>query len=136
MNYSEKVEWLSRYRAALKKEKLLRDELQALRERAAGCGKAFDGVPGAASDGQSLPRAVESIIKAQQELECQINVCGAIRREVVAAIETVPDDRDQEILRRRYLLGEKWYQIGMELPMNERGVRKRARRAIEYMQMG
>lgn len=136
MNYSEKVEWLRRYRAALKKEKLLRDELQALRERAAGCGKAFDGVPGAASDGQSLPRAVESILKAQQELECQINVCGAIRREVVAAIETVPDDRDQEILRRRYLLGEKWYQIGMELPMNERGVRKRARRAVEYMQMG
>ena len=136
MNYSEKVEWLSRYRAALKKEKLLRDELQALRERAAGCGKAFDGVPGAASDGQSLPRAVESILKAQQELECQINVCGAIRREVVAAIETVPDNRDQEILRRRYLLGEKWYQIGMKLPMNERGVRKRARRAIEYMQMG
>lgn len=136
MNYSEKVEWLRRYRAALKKEKLLRDELQALRERAAGCGKAFDGVPGAASDGQSLPRAVESILKAQQELECQINVCGAIRREVVAAIETVPDDRDQEILRRRYMLGEKWYQIGMELPMNERGVRKRARRAVENMQMG
>lgn len=136
MNYSEKVEWLRRYRAALKKEKLLRDELLALRERAAGCGKAFDGVPGAASDGQSLPRAVESILKAQQELECQINVCGAIRREVVAAIETVPDDRDQEILRRRYMLGEKWYQIGMELPMNERGVRKRARRAVENMQMG
>ena len=136
MNYSEKVEWLSRYRAALKKEKLLRDELQVLRERSIGCGQALNGMPRAASDGQSLPRAVESILKAQQELECQINVCGAIRREVVAAIETVPDDRDQEILRRRYLLGEKWYQIGMELPMNERGVRKRARRAIEYMQMG
>ena len=136
MTYGEKCCWLGRYLAALEREKLLRDELLALRERAAGCGKAFDGVPGAASDGQSLPRAVESILKAQQELECQINVCGAIRREVVAAIETVPDDRDQEILRRRYLLGEKWYQIGMELPMNERGVRKRARRAIEYMQIG
>ena len=136
MNYSEKVEWLRRYRAALKKEKLLRDELQALRERSIGCGQALNGMPRAASDGQSLPRAVESILKAKQELECQINVCGTIRREVVAAIETVPDNRDQEILRRRYLLGEKWYQIGMKLPMNERGVRKRARRAIEYMQMG
>ena len=133
MNYSEKVEWLRRYRAALKKEKLLRDELQALRERSIGCGQALNGMPRAASDGQSLPRAVESILKAQQELECQINVCGAIWREVVAAIETVPDDRDQEILRRRYLLGEKWYQIGMELPMNERGVRKRARRAVEKL---
>ena len=136
MNYSEKVEWLSRYRAALKKEKLLRDELQALRERAAGCGKAFDGVPGAASDGQSLPRAVESIIKAQQELECQINVCGAIRREVVAAIETVPDDRDQEILRRRYLLGMQWGKIATLLPMDERWVRRRARRAVERMAIG
>lgn len=136
MNYSEKVEWLRRYRAALKKEKLLRDELQALQERSIGCGQALNGMPRAASDGQRLPRAVESILKAQQELERQINVCGAIRREVVAAIETVPDNRDQEILRRRYLLGEKWYQIGMKLPMNERGVRKRARRAIEYMQMG
>ena len=133
MNYSEKVEWLRRYRAALKKEKLLCDELQALRERSIGCGQALNGMPRAASDGQSLPRAVESILKAKQELECQINVCGAIRREVVAAIETVPDDRDQEILRRRYLLGEKWYQIGMELPMNERGARKRARRAVEKL---
>lgn len=133
MNYSEKVEWLRRYRAALKKEKLLRDELQALWERSIGCGQALNGMPRAASDGQSLPRAVESILKAQQELACQINVCGGLRREVVAAIETVPDDRDQEILRRRYLLGEKWYQIGMELPMNERGVRKRARRAVEKL---
>ena len=130
MNYSEKVEWLSRYRAALKKEKLLRDELQALRERAAGCGKAFDGVPGAASDGQSLPRAVESIIKAQQELECQINVCGAIRREVVAAIETVPDDRDQEILRRRYLLGETFEQISAKMLLEYRWVRRRHKAGV------
>lgn len=130
MNYSEKVEWLRRYRAALKKEKLLRDELLALRERAAGCGKAFDGVPGAASDGQSLPRAVESILKAQQELECQINVCGAIRREVVAAIETVPDDRDQEILRRRYLLGETFEQISTKMLLEYRWVRRRHKAGV------
>ena len=130
MNYSEKVEWLRRYRAALKKEKLLRDELLALRERAAGCGKAFDGVPGAASDGQSLPRAVESILKAQQELECQINVCGAIRREVVAAIETVPDDRDQEILRRRYLLGETFEQISAKMLLEYRWVRRRHKAGV------
>lgn len=136
MNYSEKVEWLRRYRAALKKEKLLRDELQALWERSIGCGQALNGMPRAASDGQSLPRAVESIDRARRELECQIDICCAIQREIVTAIESVLDERDQEILRRRYLLGEKWYQIGMELPMNERGVRKRARRAVENMQIG
>lgn len=135
MNYSEKVEWLSRYRAALKKEKLLRDELQALRERAAGCGKAFDGVPGAASDGQSLPRAVESIIKAQQELECQINVCGAIRREVVAAIGTVQNAKDQDILRRRYLLGHTYEQIAEDVFFDERHVRRRHKAAVQALRL-
>lgn len=135
MNYSEKVEWLSRYRAALKKEKLLRDELQALRERAAGCGKAFDGVPGAASDGQSLPRAVESILKAQQELECQINICGAIRREVMAAIGTVQNAKDQDILRRRYLLGHTYEQIAEDVFFDERHVRRRHKAAVQALRL-
>lgn len=133
MNYSEKKEWLERYLVAAKREKLLQDELTVVRNRAEGGGKAFGGAPGGTGDGQSLPRAVESIIKAQQELECQINVCDAIRREVVAAIGTVPDDRDQAILRWRYLRGMQWGEIAALLPMDERWVRRRARRAVERM---
>nr|DAG42135.1 MAG TPA: Protein of unknown function (DUF722) [Caudoviricetes sp.] len=133
MNYSEKVEWLRRYRAALKKEKLLQDELTVVRNRAEGGGKTVDGVPGGTSDGQSLPRAVESIQRAEMELKCQQNVCGAIRHEVVAAIGTVPDDQDQAILRWRYLRGMQWGKIAALLPMDERWVRRRARRAVERM---
>lgn len=135
MNYSEKVEWLRRYRAALKKEKLLRDELQALWERSIGCGQALNGMPRAASDGQSLPRAVESILKAQQELECQINVCGAIRREVVAAIGTVQNAKDQDILRRRYLLGHTYEQIAEDVFFDERHVRRRHKAAVQALRL-
>ena len=131
MNYSEKVEWLRRYRAALKKEKLLRDELQALWERSIGCGQALNGMPRAASDGQSLPRAVESIDRARRELECQIDICCAVQREIVAAIESVPDERDQEILRRRYLLGETFEQISAKMLLEYRWVRRRHKKAIE-----
>ena len=133
MTYGEKCCWLGRYLAALEREKLLRDELLALRERAAGCGKAFDGVPGAASDGQSLPRAVESILKAQQELECQINICEAIRREVVAALDQVTDARDHEILRRRYLLGQRFEEIAVEMCLEYRWVRRRHKRTVGAM---
>lgn len=124
MNYSEKVEWLRRYRAALKKEKLLRDELQALWERSIGSGQALNGMPRAASDGQSLPRAVESIDRARRELECQIDICCAVQREIVVAIESVPDERDQEILRRRYLLGETFEQISAKMLLEYRWVRR------------
>ena len=133
MEYSEKVKWLGRYLAAARREELLRKELTVVRNRAEGGGKAFDGVPGGTSDGQSLPRAVESIQRVEMELKCQQNVCGAIRLEVVAAIGTVPDDQDQAILRWRYLQGMQWGEIAALLPMDERWVRRRARRAVERM---
>lgn len=133
MEYSEKVKWLGRYLAAARREELLRKELTVVRNRAEGGGKAFDGVPGGTSDGQSLPRAVESIQRVKMELKCQQNLCGAIRREVVAAIGAVPDDQDQAILRWRYLRGMQWGEIAALLPMDERWVRRRARRAVERM---
>ena len=133
MTYSEKKAWLNRYIVAAKREKLLQDELTVVRNLAEGGGKAFDGVPGGTSDGQSLPRAVESIQRVKMELKCQQNVCGVIRREVVAAIGTVPDDQDQAILRWRYLRGMQWGEIAALLPMDERWVRRRARRAVEQM---
>nr|DAO30399.1 MAG TPA: ECF sigma factor [Caudoviricetes sp.] len=40
------------------------------------------------------------------------------------------DPVDHEILRRRYLLGERWLQIALKLPMDERNVRRRAARAV------
>ena len=111
MTYEEKVRWLRWYRDALKLEVELRQELEAQRARACKTTAALTGMPGEGGDGQALPRAVESIVAAQQELQAQINLCGATRREVVAALDQVTDARDHEILRRRYLLGQTYEQI-------------------------
>lgn len=105
MTYEEKVRWLRRYRDAMRLEEELRHELETQRARACKTTAALTGMPGGGGDGQALPRAVESIIAAQQELQAQINLCGATRREVVVVLDQVADERDHEILRRRYLLG-------------------------------
>lgn len=125
MTYDEKIRWLCRYQESLQREKELADEVKELRERAYNITPALTGMPGGPSDGQSLPRAVESITQAMQELQCQINMCGAIRREIVAAIEQVSNHRDYEILRRRYLLGQKLEKISVEMNYNYRYVCKR-----------
>lgn len=135
MTYEEKLQWFWRYQRALRKEKLLQEELAAQKKRALGCAAAMDGMPRGVSDGQSLPRMVESIVKAEQELACQINVCGGIRREVVAAIGRLPDERDQELLRRRFILGQRWGEISDRLPMSERHVRRCVRRAVERIEI-
>lgn len=133
MTYEEKVRWLRRYRDVLRLEEELRQELEAQRARACKTTAALTGMPGGGGDGQALPRAVESIVAAQQELQAQINLCGATRREVVAAIDQVADERDHEILRRRYLLGQRWENIAVEMNIALRHVYRRHRKAVSEL---
>ena len=72
---------------------------------------------------------------AQQELQAQINLCGATRREVVAALDQITDARDHEILRRRYLLGQRWEKIAVEMNIELRWVYRRHRRAVSGLTM-
>lgn len=133
MNYEEKVHWLRRYRDALRLEEELRQELEDRRSRACKTTAALTGMPGGGGDGQALPRAVESIVAIQQELQAQINICGAIRREVVAALDQVADERDHEILRRRYLRGQKFEQIAVEMNLEYRWVRRLHKKCVGKM---
>lgn len=135
MSYEEKVRWLRRYRDALRLEKELREELKDQQTRSCKTTAALTGMPGGGGDGQALPRAVESIVAAQQELQAQINLCGATRREVVAALDQVTDARDHEILRRRYLLGQRWEKIAVEMNIELRWVYRRHRRAVSGLTM-
>ena len=133
MTYDEKIAWLKRFQAALHREKLLREELKMLKERSTSNSKALGGLPGGTQDGQSLPRAVESIIRAKQELQCQINICGAIRREVVAAIGQLPDELDQDILRQRYIMGQEWWKIAVAVNLSDRQAYRRAEAAVHKL---
>ena len=135
MTYEEKVRWLKRYRDTLRLEKELREELKDQQTRACKTTAALTGMPGGGGDGQALPRAVESIVAAQQELQAQINLCGATRREVVAALDQVTDARDHEILRRRYLLGQRWEKIAVEMNIELRWVYRRHRLAVSGLTM-
>lgn len=133
MTYEEKVRWLRRYRDALKLEVELRQELEAQRARACKTTAALTGMPGGGGDGQALPRAVESIIAAQQELQAQITLCGAVRREVVAVLNQIADARDHEILRRRYLLGQRFEEIAVDMMLEYRWVRRLHKRAVNIL---
>ena len=135
MNYEEKVHWLQRYRDALQLEEELRQELEDQRSRACKTTAALTGMPGGGGDGQALPRAVESIVAAQQELQAQINLCGATRREVVAVIDQIEEERGHEILRRRYLLGQRFEQIAVEMCLEYRWVRRLHKRAVENIRI-
>ena len=135
MSYDDKIKWLRRYQDSLRRERELAEELEQLHSRACKVTPALTGMPGGEGDGQSLARAVESIVQAQQELDAQINQCGAIRREVVAALVQVTNPHDREILRRRYILGQTWEQIAVETFYSYKQVRRRHSRCVEALDL-
>ena len=133
MTYAEKVAWLRRYQDSLRQEKELAEEVEQLRARAYRVTPALNDMPTAQGDGQVLPRAIEQIMQAQQELQAQIARCDAVRREIIAALEQVPDPRDGEVLRRKYLLGQRYEIIAEKMRLELRWIYRRHRRAIEKL---
>lgn len=131
MTDQDKKQWLWRYQEAVRMERELMQELETLNARATGMTNALTGMPGGGSDGQKLPRAVEGIVSARKELQAQIETCNAVRREVKTAIEQVPDAREREVLRRRYLLGQRWENIAVETNTALRHVYRLHRAALK-----
>lgn len=111
MTYKEKVEWLRQYRAAVSRERLLEGELEMLRSAAERVTACLTGMPGAGPDADRLPRAVERIEETQKKLEEQIEDCVECRFAVTHVIAGVKAPDVQEVLRRRYILGQSYADI-------------------------
>lgn len=111
MTYKEKVEWLRQYRAAVSRERLLEGELEMLRSAAERVTACLGGTPGAGPDVDRLPRAVEHIEETQKKLEKQIEDCVECRFRVTRVIAGIASPDVQEVLRRRYILGQSYAEI-------------------------
>lgn len=111
MTYKEKIAWLSQYRAAVNRERMLESELEMLRSDAERVTACISGMPGAGPNVDRLPRAVERIDETRKKLEQEIEDCVDRRFEVMRVVAAVAAPDVQEVLRRRYILGQTYPEI-------------------------
>lgn len=111
MTYKEKIAWLSQYRAAVNRERMLESELEMLRSDAERVTACMGGMPGVGPDVNRLPRAVERIDETRKKLEQEIEDCVDRRFEVMRVVAAVAAPDVQEVLRRRYILGQTYPEI-------------------------
>ena len=135
MMFEEKKDWLWRYREGLRKQKIIQKHIRELREMAECITPTISQTPGGSGDGNAMARAVENMAKAQQDLADQVEQCLQIRAEVEAAIDKVDNDRDREILARRYILGVKFEQIAVHMHLEYRWVRRCHNRAVRNIKI-
>lgn len=130
MEYSEKIAFLRRYREAVRQEETLAQEIEALRTQAARVTQALTGMPGG-GDGQAIPRAVEQIADAQQQLQEEAARAADVRASVCAAIDGVADPLRRDILTRRYILGQRWERIAADNHRDLRWMLRLHHRTVE-----
>lgn len=115
MTYEEKVRWLRRYQDSLRREQELAEEVEQLRSRACKVTPSLSGMPGGTSDGQQLPKSVEEILQAQEQLIDQIKLCNNTRREIISKINEIENPTEITILRKKYILGQNFEDIAFDI---------------------
>ena len=133
MTYSEKVEWLKRYRYAQRTMRRLLAELQQLQAEATSVSQALSGMPSGGGDGQAIPRAVERIADAESRLVSAYGAALAECSRVKDAIDTVPDPLRRDILTSRYILGQRWERIAADIDRDLRWVLRLHHRAVDEL---
>ena len=133
MAYEENLEYLQRYQREQRKQKLLELEVEQLQSEAERVTSLLTGVPGGGSNLNRIPRAVEKILDTKQELQTQVEVCLKARKEITASIEKVEDRQRQEVLCRRYILGQKWERISEDMCLDYRWTLRVHKKAVEQL---
>ena len=135
MTYEEKKEWLQRYKVA---RQLFNFRLQQLKTAKTDAGRTtqnISSIPGGAGDGQALPRAVERIQEAEERVTAQTAICDNIYEEIMAALNTLDNLCDRDILFRKYIELQSWSEIMEGTNLSRSAVLAHHRQAIESLQV-
>ena len=126
----QKIDWLSWYLLARKKVQMARFDLENARGAAVRLSPVLDGMPRAAGGhSDKTARAAERLAAAEEAARSAEQGCRQARAEVEWSISTVGDETLQELLRRRYLLGQTLTEISDQMHIEYRWLRRLHRRA-------
>lgn len=126
--------WLSRYREELKRQGGIAEKLTELRAKAEHLGTApKDVLSYGGPDTTQLQRSVENVIEMQSALNDAILLCLQYRDEIADAISKVNDPKLQEVLKRRYLLGQSYFEISESMGLGERRIFQLWHRALNQL---
>ncbi|WP_195376736.1 sigma factor-like helix-turn-helix DNA-binding protein [Anaerotruncus rubiinfantis] len=115
MTNQEKKDYLIRYRDNEREIRRLQNEIQRWKDSAYITSVKYTGAGGGTDGQDKLQVNVERLVRLQNRLTAQMRARIQLRDEIEDAIESVPDDRLQLLLRYRYIEGLTFERIAVEL---------------------
>lgn len=134
MNNEEKKQYLRRYQEAKKRAKRIQEEIDALRSSETSPVGLGDGLPhgSGTSDLSGYAARWDELVR---ELEAEKETQMVTYREIRQQIGMVPDAIEQEILSRRYLIGQSWEKIAVEMGYSYRNITRLHGYALKHFEL-
>lgn len=129
-----KKAYLNSYRAAVREEKILLEEIQKLRTDKMFPSVVNDGMPHG-SGGGDLSEYAAKLDEAINDLKEQRLKKVRLYTEIQQRIKCVEDDTERELLMLRYLQRKTWEQVAVEMGYSWQHVHKLHSRALSDFKM-
>ena len=111
----QKKEYLRSYRAAVKREERILEDIQELRaSKAFPAAISYDGMP-KGSNQTDLSDYIETLERMIENLKAERLEKIRRREKIEKAIKDMSDDNEREVLRLRYIDGKKWEEVCIEM---------------------
>lgn len=134
MTNEGKKQFLRQYQAARRKESLILEEIEQLRSRKTSPVGLGDGMPhgsGLSDLSEYAARLDDLLRELEAEREKQLQAYQQIREQIMK----VPNQIEQDVLARRYLLGQSWEKISVEINYDYRYVLKIHGKALLHFEI-
>lgn len=121
MNNEEKKQYLRRYQAAKRRAKMIQEEIEELRSSKTSPVGLGDGMPhgSGTSDLSGYAARWDELVR---ELEAEKEMQMVTYREIWNQVKKIPNATEQEVLNRRYLIGQSWEKIAVEMHYSYRQI--------------
>lgn len=95
--------------------------------------KVAPGYDGSSGSGTGRIQAVEQIAEWEQRIDQKVDQLVALREEIERMVSEIDNRTQQEILLRRYISGQKWERIALEMHLEYRWVLRLHGRALQKL---
>ena len=121
MNNEEKKQYLRRYQAAKRRVGLIQEEIEELRSSKTSPVGLGDGLPhgSGTSDLSGYAARLDELLR---ELEAEREMQMVTYHEIWNQVKKIPNATEQEVLTRRYLIGQSWEKIAVEMHYSYRQI--------------
>ena len=134
MSNDEKKQYLRRYLEAKRRAAILQTQIAQLREDASSVSVNTDGMPHRSSHSDLSGYAAKLDILLR-ELEAEREEQVILYQEIKNEIDQMENTVDREILTRRYLLGQYWEKIAVEMGYSYRSILLKHGNALKHFEM-